>query len=420
MLDNVLVSIQPAFGLAVLIGIAWLFSEDRRAFSWRWVVGAVLLQIVLAFLFLRVPMLWKLLEAAGEGVMVLEQASRAGSSYMFGYLGGAPLPFEAKAGASTLIIAFEILPIILVTAALSALLWHWRILPAIIRGLGWALQRSLGIGGAVGLGTAANLFMGVVESPLVLRAYVRTMGRAEIFMVMVAGLATVSGVVLVLYATLIEPVVPGATGHILTASLISLPAALLFARLMIPGDSATGAKDFDQSVRYASSLDALVRGTEDGLKVFLSVMAMLIVVFALVYLANAILGLAPEIGGAPLSLDRLFGWIFAPIVFLFGVPWSEAGVAGQLMGTKAVLNEFIAYQALSELPAGALSQRSSLIMVYAMCGFANLASIGLQVATFATLAPERRAEIAALGPKAWLAGNLATGATGAIAGLVLF
>lgn len=412
--------LQPLFGLLALVAIAWSVSENRRAFSWRWVSGALLLQILLAVLFLKVPFLWRALAAAGEAVVALENASRAGSSYMFGYLGGAPLPFAVKDGASTLIIAFEILPIILVTAAVSALLWHWRILALIIKGLGHALQRTMGIGGAVGLGTAANLFMGVVESPLIVRNYVRAMGRSEIFMVMVAGLATVSGVVLVLYAALIEPVLPGATGHILTASILSLPAAVLFARLMVPGPSETGAEDFDKTISYASTLDALVRGVEDGLKVFLSVMAMLIVVFALVYLVNGLLAFLPDVAHEPITLDRLFGWVFAPVVFLFGIPWQEAGAAGQLMGTKAILNEFIAYQALGALPDGTLSPRSALIMTYAMCGFANLASIGLQVATFATLAPERRAEVAGLGLKAWLAGNLATGATGAVAALVLF
>ncbi|GAB4572071.1 MAG: nucleoside transporter C-terminal domain-containing protein [Rhodothalassiaceae bacterium] len=412
--------LQPLFGLFALVAIAWALSEDRRAFSPRWVFGALGIQLALAFLFLKIPLFWTVLARMGDAVVALENASRAGSSYMFGYLGGAPLPFDVKEGASTLIIAFEILPIILVTAALSALLWHWRILSTLIRWIGRLLERSMRIGGAVGLGTAANLFMGVVESPLIVRNYVRAMSRAEIFMVMVAGLATVSGVVLVLYASLIEPVLPGATGHILTASILSLPAALLFARLIVPGESHTGAEDFDRSISYASTLDALVRGTEDGLKVFLSVMAMLIVVFALVYLMNGLLAFLPDINGAPITLDRLFGWLFAPVVFLFGIPWQEAGAAGQLMGTKAILNEFIAYQALSVLPEGTLSPRSILIMTYAMCGFANLASIGLQIATFATLAPERRAEVAGLGIKAWLAGNLATGATGAIAALVLF
>lgn len=410
--------LQPAIGLLLLIGIAFFLSEDRRSFSWRWTLGALLLQLLLAFTFLHVPIFWKLLARAGSAVAALDRASRAGSSYMFGYLGGAPLPFAPVDGVRPLVIAFEILPIIIVTAALSALLWHWRILPALIRALGRALQRSLGVGGAVGLGTAANLFLGVVESPLVLRPYVPRMPRAELFMVMTAGMATVSGVVLVLYATLIEPVLANATGHILTASLISLPAALLFARILVPGESHTGADDFDPSLSYSNSMDAITRGTRDGLDVFLHVMAMLIVLFALLHLADEILALLPDVGGEPLAVRRLFGWLFAPVVLLFGVPWSDAYVAGQLMGTKAVVNEFVAYQQLAALEPGSLQPRSVLIMTYAMCGFANLGSVGLQIATFSTLAPDRRSEFAALGLKAWLAGNLATGATGAIVALL--
>jgi len=411
--------LQPLFGIGFLIFIAWIFSENRRDFSWRWAVGAVVIQIVLAALFLNIAFLQDILAAAGRGVEALERASRAGSSYMFGYLGGAPLPFDQKPGVSTLIIAFEILPIILVMAAIAALLWHWRVLPMLIRGLSWTLTKGLGVSGTAGLGTAANFFLGVVESPLVIRAYISQMTRSELFMVMVAGLATVSGAVLVLYASVLEGSVPGATGRILTASLISLPAALLFARIMVPGDGDTNAQDFDKSIQYDSSLDALVNGVEDGLKVFLSVMAMIIVIFALVFLMNEILALLPDVGGEPLSINRIFGWIFAPLVVAFGVPIEDAQVAGQLMGTKAILNEFIAYQELSTLPAGTISARSSIIMTYAICGFANLASIGLQLATFATLAPNRRSEIASMGWRAWLAGNLATGSTAAAAAITL-
>jgi len=411
--------LQPLFGLAALVLLAWLVSENRSVFPWKWTTGAIILQIALAFLFLRINFLQQILSSAGAGVQALERASKAGSSYMFGYLGGAPLPFDQKPGIGTLIIAFEILPIILVTAALAALLWHWRILPAFIRAMSWALQRTLGIGGAAGLGTAANFFLGVVESPLIIRAYITKMTRAELFMVMVAGLATVSGAVLVLYASVLEGAVPDATGHILTASLISLPAALLFARIMVPGESTTEASTFDQSIKYDNTLDALVNGVEDGLRVFLSVMAMLIVIFALVHLTNEALSLFPAVNGAPLSVNRIFGWIFSPLVMAFGIPFEDAAIAGQLMGTKAILNEFIAYQQLATLPDGSLNPRSAAIMTYALCGFANLASIGLQLATFATLAPSRRAEIASMGWRAWIAGNLATGSTASVAALTL-
>jgi CNT family concentrative nucleoside transporter len=411
--------IQPVLGLGLLLLIAWCFSEKRNEFPLRWSLGAIVLQIILAIVFLRIETLRQFLAGAGSLVQAVERASRAGSSYMFGYLGGGDIPFDLKDGASTFIIAFEILPIILVMAAISALLWHWDILPKAIRGLSWALQRTMGVSGTVGLGTGANFFLGVVESPLMLRAYIAQMNRTELFMIMVAGLSTVSGAVLVLYASVIEGVVSDATGHILTASLISLPAALLFAKIMVPGECETEAFSFDASIRYDNVLDALVNGVEDGLKVFLNVMAMLIVIFALVYLANEILDVLPTVYGEPLTVNRIFGWVFAPLVFAFGVPLEEAHIAGQLMGAKAILNEFIAYQQLANLPTDALSVRSSIIMTYALCGFANLASIGLQIATFGALAPSKRSEIASLGWRAWLAGNLATGSTAAIAALVL-
>lgn len=414
--------IQPLLGLAGLIAIAWSLSENRKVFPWRWVLIAVGFQIGLAILFLRIPFLQKGLAGAGAGVSALERASRAGSSFMFGHLGGAPVPYETELGANTLIIAFQILPIIMVTAALAALLWHWRILPLLIKGLSLTLEKSLSIGGATSLGTAANFFMGVVESPLIIRTYLATMSRSEIFIIMVAGLATVSGSVLVLYASILEGIISDATGHILTASLISLPASLLFGRIMVPGDTNTDKTidtNFETSIQYGSTLDALVRGVEDGLKVFLSVMAMLIVVIALVHLANEILTLLPEFGGAPLSVARIFGWLFAPIVWLFGIPLSEAITAGQLMGTKSILNEFLAFQQLASLSEGALSPRSSIIMTYALCGFANLGSVGLQLATFSTLVPQRREEISALAWRAWIAGNLATGTTAAVAALVI-
>ena len=412
--------LQPLVGLAALIALAWALSEDRRAFSWRWAGGAVLLQIVLAALFLRIEILRQILAAAGEAVSALERATRAGTSLMFGYLGGGAFPFEVTDQAATLVIAFQILPIILVTAALAAILWHWRLLPLATQGMAWLLQRSLGIGGAAGLGTAANFFLGVVESPLVIRPYLARMARAELFMVMVAGMATLSGTVLVLYAAILGPVVEDAAAHILTASLISLPAALLFARVLVPGDgTVTAAADPQNAIQYDSTLAALATGVEDGLRVFLSVVAMLVVIFALVHLADEILGLLPDVAGTPLSVNRVFGWLFTPLVLAFGVPWEDAAIAGQLMGTKAILNEFISFQALAAMEPGTISPRSATIMTYALCGFANLSSIGLQIAALGVLVPERRAEIAGLGLKSWLAGNLATGATAACAAVVL-
>ncbi len=416
---SVLPLLQSAVGIAVIVGLAWLMSENRHAApSWRWIAGALLLQVVLAIVVLRVPAIWEVLRAGNAGIAVLEASSRSGSSYMFGFLGGAEPPFVLKPGARLPVsIAFQILPLVIFTSALAALLWHWRVLQVIVRALSWALQRTLGIGGVVGLNAGANVFLGVVEAPLVVRAYLTSMSRSELFMVMTLGMSTVSGVVLVLYSQTLAGVVDNAFGHIITASLICLPASILLARLMVPGDSTSRVDGRPDPLRYQSSIDAVVRGTMDGLTLFLAVIAILIVVFAFVALANHLLGVAPDVAGGPVTLQRLFGWLFAPLMWALGIPWSEAADAGALMGTKAILNEYVAYQALAGEYAGRFSGRSTLIVTYAMCGFANLASIGLQISTLTTLAPGRRAEILSLGFKAWISGNLATAMIGAIIGL---
>lgn len=412
--------IQSCLGLAALLGLAWAMSENRKAWSWRWVGTALFVQVILALIILRVPWVWSALTVLSKGVAALDQAARDGAAFVFGYAGGGPSPFPLPGDGTSVIVAFQILPVVIVTSALAALLWHWRVLPTIIRWLSRGLSKSLGVSGGAALGTAANLFFGVVEAPLFIRGVLNRLNRADLFMVMTAGLATVSGVVLVLYATILEPVLSGATGHIVTASVISLPAALLMARIMIPSDpsdTATQTTDLD-ALQYDSSLDAIVQGTMDGMKLFLAIIAILIVVFAFVSLGDQILGVLPDIAGAPLTVDRIFGWVFAPIVLLFGIPPSDALAAGQLMGTKAILNEFVAYQALAALEPGTLSPRSTLIMTYALCGFANLASVGMLVSTIGTLAPDRRKEALSLGMKAWIAGNLATGMTGAVVGLI--
>ena len=407
-------------GVVLIVLLAWAFSENRKQLpSWRWIGGAMLLQLALAILIVRVPLIWDAINLANHAVQAIEKATLVGSSYMFGYLGGAPLPFPMAEGSQPpLIIAFQILPLVIVFSAISALLWHWKILSWIVRGLSWALQRTLGVSGVVGLGGGANIFLGVVEAPLVLRAYFERMSRSELFMVMALTMSTISGAILILYATTLSKTVPNAVGHMISASLISLPAAVLIARLMVPGDGSTATDPDDTSLKYDSSIDAIIRGTMDGIQLFLAVIGVIIVVFALVALVDQMLGVLPMVGGEELTLRRMFGWLFAPLMWAIGVPWSEAPTAGALMGTKAILNEYVAYLDLAALPAGELGPRSQLIVTYALCGVANLASIGLLVSTIGTLCPDRRGEAAALGVKSWIAGNLASAMTGAVIGLV--
>ena len=410
-------------GIALMVLLAWVISEDRSARpTWRWIAGALALQAGLALLIVRVPFVWDAVTLANEAVAAIERATLDGSSYMFGYLGGAPLPFELAQGAEApVIIAFQILPLVIVFSALAALLWHWGVLRWLVDGLSFLLRRTLRVSGVVGLSGGANMFLGVVESPLVVRAYFARMSRADLFQVMVLAMATISGAILILYATTLSRTVPDAVGHMISASLISLPAALLIAKLMVPGEASAEGEGPDagsQGLKFESSIDAIIKGTMDGMQLFLAVIAVIIVVFALVSLADQLLALLPMVDGEPLSLKRAFGWLFSPLMWLIGVPWAEAQAAGSLMGTKAILNEYVAYLELAALPPSTFAPRSLLIVTYALCGVANLASIGLLVSTIGTLCPERRAEVAGLGVRSWIAGNMATAMTGAWIGLI--
>jgi CNT family concentrative nucleoside transporter len=413
---------QGLIGLSLILVFAWLLSENRQARpSWKWIGGALLLQITIALVIVRVPFVWEIIGLANEGVMAIEAATLVGSAYMFGYAGGAELPFVLKEGAGPpLIIAFQILPLVIVFSALSALLWHWGVLAWIVRGLSWALRKTMGVSGVVGLGGGANIFLGVVESPLLLRAYFDKMSRAELFMVMVLAMSTISGAILILYATTLSSTVPNAVGHMISASLISLPAAILIARLMVPGDGKTEANEADSGLKYDGSIDAIVRGTMEGVQVFLAVIGIILVVFALVALVDQILTILPFVDGQAVTIKRAFGWLFAPVMWTLGVPWEQAPAAGALMGTKSILNEYVAFLDLAALPEDTFDPRSQLIVIYALCGFANLASVGLLVSTIGTLSPSRRVEVAGLGMKSWIAGNCATAMTGAVIGLVTF
>ena len=412
-----LLHLQSALGIIVILAAAWIFSENRRAFPVRTVVAGFALQIALALLLLKVPVARNILFSLNGVVDALSAATKTGTAFVFGYVGGAPAPFAVTNPAGMTSFAFQILPLVIVISALAALLWHWRILPIIVNGFAWGLRKTMGIGGAIGLGAAATIILGMIEAPLLIRPYLAKISRSELFMLFSVGLATVAGTVFVLYATILEPAVPGALGHILVASVLSLPGAIIIGRIMIPGDAQTTA-EAAPGFGYRSSMDAIARGTEDGLKLWLGIVAMLLVIVALVALADIILGHLPALAGAPITVERVFGWLFAPVVWLFGIPWDKAATAGSLMGEKTVLNEFVAYLKLAALPKDALDPRSRLIMLYAMCGFANLGSVGIMIAGVGSLVPERRDEIVPLAMRALLSGTMASGMTGAIIGLL--
>jgi len=410
--------LHSAAGLVAILALAWALSEDRRRASLRGAAVGVAVQIALAALLLRLPPLKAAFAAFNDAVLALQRATEAGSSFVFGWLGGGPLPFEATRPGADFLLAFRALPLVIVVSALTALLSYWRILPAIVRGFSWALERTMGVGGAVGLSTAANVFVGMVEAPLFIRPYLHALTRSELFVVMVAGMAGIAGTVLAIYASFLAAIVPDAAGHLVVASLISAPAAIAIARLMVPETGSSTAGDLVPEPDAASAMDAVTKGTASGLQLYLNIVAMLLVLVALVALVNAGLGLLPDVAGAPLSLQRAFGWVMAPLAFAMGIPWAEAATAGGLLGVKTALNEFIAYLQLSQLPPEALSPRSRLIMTYALCGFANFGSLGIMIGGLAAMVPERRAEIAALGLKSIVAGTLATCSTGAVVGLL--
>jgi len=411
-LGGLMLQLQSAFGVLALLAIAWAFGENRRAVSLRQAAIGLAVTFLTAVALIKLPFVTHAFGAINDAVGAIYAASRAGTSFVFGYLGGGTLPFDLKAPGADFILAFQALPVILVMSVLTTLLFYWRILPPVVRGMAWLLERTLGVGGAVGLSTAANIFLGMVEAPLFIRPYLAQLTRSELFLVMTGGMAGIAGTVLVLYATFLSPLIPDASAHFVIASVLGAPAAILISLIMVP-------ETHEKHTGGVLEVPPVPAGDPTaGLELLLNIVAMLIVLVALVYLANAILGLLPNIGGAGISLQRLLGYAMAPICWLMGVPWPQAITAGGLMGVKTVLNELIAYVDLSKLGPDALDPRSRLIMLYAMCGFANFGSLGIMIGGLGTMAPERRDEINSLGLKSIVSGTLTTCLMGAIVGVL--
>ena len=415
-------SLQSALGVIAIIGLAFATSENRGAVNWPQAGIGLGVTVALALVMLKVPKAEVAFAAINDAVNAIATATRAGTAFVFGYVGGGPLPFEVKEPTATFILGFQALPMVLVMSVLSSLLFYWRIMPPIVRGFSWALERTLNVGGAVGLSTAANIFVGQVEAPLFIRPYLVKLSRGEMFVVMTGGMAGIAGTVFVLYATILANAIPNAAGHIVVCSVLGAPAAILISLIMVPDTKRAHIggvlADLEVEQVATSTMDAVVKGTGAGLELLLNIVAMLIVFVALVHLANAMLGLLPDLYGAPVTLQRLLGFVMAPVCWLMGIPWSEAVTAGGLMGIKTILNELIAYLQLAALPDGALSPRSRLIMLYAMCGFANFGSLGIMMAGLSTMCPEKRDEVVSLGLKSIVSGTLTTCLLGAIVGML--
>ena len=416
--DRRLDRIQSLFGFFALAFLAWVFSEQRKNVNFRTIFAGLGLQILLAIILLKLPGSQILFLWLNKAVQALEVSTRAGTSFVFGYLGGGPLPFDEKSPGLSYIFAFRGLPLVLVMSALSSLLFYWKVLPVVVRSFSWVLRRTMGLGGVEGLGTAANIFVGMVESPLLTRPYLPGISRSELFTIMTAGMATIAGTVMVLYAVILEKAIPGIMGHLLTASLISAPAAVTISKLMVPETRETSTGKVELPVEANSAMDAITRGTVQGIKLLINIIGMLVVLVALVYMVNLFLGLLPDLAGKPITFQRLLGFVMAPVTWLMGIPWSEAQTTGTLMGTKTVLNEFIAYLDFARLPEGVLGSRSKLIITYAMCGFANFGSLGIMIGGMGAMVPEKRDEIVGLGIKSIVAGTIATCMTGAVVGII--
>src|SRR5208337_1391068 len=409
---------QGVLGLLVLTGLAWTISENRGKVNYNGVVAGIAVQISVAALLLYVPIFKSFFLFLNGFVLSLEESTRAGTSFVFGYIGGGTPPFLVKDPGSYFILAFQALPLVLVIGALSSLFFYWRILPYIVKAFSLALQKTMNIGGALGLGASTTIFFGMVEAPLVIKPYLKSMTRSEIFSLMTVGMACIAGTVMILYATFLTGVIPDPLGHILIASFIHVAAAITIARIMVPETGEETAGSFIPQRTATSSMDAIVKGTMDGLHLLMNIISMLVVMVALVHLANLLIGLLPDVAGQRVTLQRILGLLMAPIVWLFGIPWPQAQTAGFLMGTKTILNELLAFLEMAKLPVGALDDRSRLIMTYALSSFANFGSLGILIGGLGSLVPDRRSEIVGMGIKSLVAGTLATCMTGAVIGIL--
>ena len=405
---------RALIGIVLIYGLCWVLSEKRKLFPWKIVLGATAMQFAFALILFGIPFIKDILLKANGLVDGLQNATRAGTSFVFGYVGDNVAAGELIGGSPPPLFFFQILPIIIVVAALSAILWHWHILRWITNGFAFVFRRGMGLGGATSLAVSANVFMGMTEAPVLIRPYIKGMTRSELLIMMTAGFATIAGSVLVVYGAFLEGKMANPLPQLLAASIIAAPAAVGVALAMIPETTPVSERMKDPDFKYASTMDAFSTGATDGLKIVFNIATMLIAALALLWLVNAGFGLLPDVNGAPLSIERILGWIFAPLMYMIGVPWSEASQSGSLMGVKTVLTEFVAFLQLADVPLEAMDPRTRMITAHAICGFANFGSMGILIGGLSIVEPERRDDFLALAWRTLLAGTLATCLSGAI------
>ena len=411
--------IQSLIGIVALILIAIPFSESIQKIKVKFIIYALLIQTSLAFILLEIPFISSFFDVMSMAVESLRLSAIEGSSFVFGYLGGGDAPFEVSNNQNLPIFAFTFLPMLIFLSALSALLWHWKILPFLIKLLAKLFEKPLDAKGPIGLAATANIFLGQLEAPLLIKPYLNKMNQRDLLIIMTVGMSTIAGSVMVLYITWLDDKFTGVIGHFLTASILSVPAAIMFSNILIPS-AQTELKTAKEDLKmYESSMDAISVGTKDGLNMFLSVIASLIVFLSLVALADFILGIFPDVFGEPISLQRIAAFIFAPIAWLMGIPFAEIIPAGNLLGTKTIFNELIAFNDLRDLDTNVLSERSQLIMLYGICGFANISSVGILLGGLSAICPDIRGTLLKIAFRALFAATLASCLTGTVVSLFI-
>lgn len=405
-LDNA----RAIVGVFVMVGLAWLLSENKRKFPWKIVLGSIVLMYGFTLLLFGVPLVRAGLDAVNGWIDVLIAATREGTKFVFGPVIGDQGTWEKLVGSPGPIFIFQLLPLIIVIGSLSAILWHWGILKVITNAFAFVFKRTMGLSGPASLSVAANIFMGQTEAPLLIKPYLKRMSRAELLIVMATGFATIAGSVLVVYVTLLKPLLPAVAAHLITVSIIASPAAVALSLVMVPETEIYQEGEKEEEFKYHSTMDAFAAGATDGIAIIWNIATMLIAALALVYIANAMLGSIPHewTGGKPLSLDRILGWLFAPLMYMAGVPWSESATAGSFVGMKTVFTEFVAFINLGNAPADAMSERTRTLITYAICGFANFGSMGILIGGLSIMCPERRADFLSLSWKTLFSGTLAT------------
>ena len=406
-------------GILILLFICYLISENKKAINYKELICGFVLQFVVAILLLKVSIIQEGLCSFTHVINGIKSATEEGTKFVFGYLGGGnSTPFDISAHNNLFIFAFQALPMIMVFSAISMLLFHWNVLPKIINITTKVVNKFSNIGGILSVIASSKIMLGQTEAPLLIKPYLNKISRSELFSVISCGLATTSGAAMLLYSALLDKVIPNVLSHIVILTVLSIITSILIARIVIPQVEKSSDGELITPYKFSGSIDAITRGTSDGLGMVLNIGAMVIVAIALISIVNQMLTCLPNINGAPITIQRILGIFFTPIAYIIGIPYEEVFKAGELLSLKVVVNEVVAFIELAN-SANQLSPKSMIIMLYAICNFANISSIGINISSYSVLVPERRDEIIGLCGKALIVGTLATCISGAVIGTIL-